>query len=627
MRRLLPVLVLLALGLAASGAQEAFDIVQYHIDMEVRENNSYEVTETLRVFFREERRGIIRDLPLYFDRRPVKVRSVSVPGREHKVSSDGRVMSIRIGSPDVYLRGEQVYTIKYVYDVGRDGLKDMDEFNHNLIGTEWATTIHRASFDIRLPKPFKPEDVNCTSGPYGSTDSSGVRWTVDGQRITGRMTQSLGPNEGLTIALPLPEGYWSGAAWHLPSVRALVSGYPLYVVVVLLAGFAWWAKGRAAKLYPSVQFEPPEGMTPAELGYVIDGFADTEDVTALVPYWADAGALRIEDPGKDAGGLRLVRVGELGPEAKPYERRMFDSLFSYGKDGVVNVSELSFKFHTALDQAKYSVETSFSSDPERRVFEPRKATLRLGSMEFSLAFLMGVLGYLPLLFLSLELGRAITGEGPVVFAFLFVSLFLLVLPFNTLSALFCKGVSMRRFLPLFAALSLAVAAGYGYLAVWFASVPPARFCAAIASSWACVFFMAIMNKRTPYGDKLLERILGFREFIDKAERDKLERLFEADPQYFYGILPWAIVMGLSAKWAAHFEGMALEAPAWYVGSRPDRFSARDFERSLGRSLGSMNASMSSAPRASSSSSGGRSGSSSSGGFSGGGSGGGGGRSW
>ena len=48
--------------------------------------------------------------------------------------------------------------------------------------------------------------------------------------------------------------------------------------------------------------------------------------------------------------------------------------------------------------------------------------------------------------------------------------------------------------------------------------------------------------------------------------DRLEALVEQDPKYFYSILPYAYVFGLSDKWAKKFKSIAVEPPNWFYGS-------------------------------------------------------------
>ena len=128
-----------------------------------------------------------------------------------------------------------------------------------------------------------------------------------------------------------------------------------------------------------------------------------------------------------------------------------------------------------------------------------------------------------------------------------------------------------------------------------------------------IVFLGIMKKRTPYGTEMLGRIKGFKEFLETAEKPRLEELVMEDPQYFYNILPYTYVLGVSNKWMKKFEDIALEAPTWYYGYT--NFSTYEFNKFMNSTYSSISSAMSSSP----SESGGGSG----GGFSGGGSGGGG----
>ena len=126
-----------------------------------------------------------------------------------------------------------------------------------------------------------------------------------------------------------------------------------------------------------------------------------------------------------------------------------------------------------------------------------------------------------------------------------------------------------------------------------------------------------MPKRTPYGNEILGRIKGFRNFLETAEKDKLEEMVMQDPNYFYNILPYTYVLGVSDKWISKFESISLEAPNWYGGT--SGFDINSFGTFMNSTMTSAQSAMSSSPSSSSSSSGG--------GSSGGGSGGGGGGSW
>ena len=138
--------------------------------------------------------------------------------------------------------------------------------------------------------------------------------------------------------------------------------------------------------------------------------------------------------------------------------------------------------------------------------------------------------------------------------------------------------------------------------------------------------LVYLPKRTKYGTEILGKLLGFKTFLETAEKNKLEAMVMENPTYFYDILPYTYVLGVSNKWIKKFEGIAMQPPTWY--DSPDVFTVHSFNTFIDNTMTSARDVMSSSPSTSSGSdSFGGGGFSSGGGFSGGGSGGGGGGSW
>ena len=603
-------------------ADEYFVIDHYQVDIDVMENNSYSITEVIDVNFQTERHGISLKIPRYFDDRPVDISNISVPGYETSINTGREFITVRIGSSDISVNGKVEYSISYTYDVGADRQSGMDEFNYNIIGHEIDTSIAEVEFRVKMPKAFDPAYVNCTSGDYGGTDNSNVEWEVKGNTISGRTLKPLENYQGVTVALPLPEGYWVGAVQHRETGWLLftIFGFPLYGIVIVLAFLLWYKKGRDTKLFPSVEFEPPEDMNPSEIGYIIDGSVENKDVTSLIIYWAEKGCLEIEE---EAGGkrkfkkkkLRLTKLKELNNSARDYERRVFDKLFSHGDGTSVSTDDLTNKFYKTIYEAKNDIKKSFTDNPARAIYVK-------GNKGF--VALTALFAALPIISVLMEGFTSFMGAGAVsvVFAIPF-SLFLIIPTFVLGSAITNRGVEGQKgkivFFIFFGGFSLLF---FAFFTVVGGGIPLYKYLSAVGSGIIVAVFVNLMTRRTEYGDRVLEKTLGFREFIKTAEREKLEMMFESNPSYFYSILPYAMVLGLSDKWSAHFEGMSVEPPRWYRGYHYSSFSAAAFSSNLNGSFSSLNTSMSSSP-----SSGGSSGSSSSGGFSGGGAGGSGVSSW
>ena len=71
----------------------------------------------------------------------------------------------------------------------------------------------------------------------------------------------------------------------------------LPLLVFFGMGLHWWRNGRdpSGPIAIPVRYEPPEDMTPAEMGVVLDERADTLDITATLLDLAVRGFLRIEE--------------------------------------------------------------------------------------------------------------------------------------------------------------------------------------------------------------------------------------------------------------------------------------------------------------------------------------------
>lgn len=69
------------------------------------------------------------------------------------------------------------------------------------------------------------------------------------------------------------------------------------------------------------------------------------------------------------------------------------------------------------------------------------------------------------------------------------------------------------------------------------------FWTAVVCAGIMTFFSCYLSKRTEYGTQILGRILGFKNFLETVEKDRLEAMVQDDPEYFYEILPVYICTG------------------------------------------------------------------------------------
>ena len=600
-------------------AMEAFVIDEYRVNVTIGENNIYLVTEDLAVTFSQQRHGLFRDIPARYTQpttgktRKILVNNIQVRNHPFQVNKSRSNVNIRIGSPDVFVNGSQHYRISYTLNVGKDNIPDYDEFYMNLIGNEWDTTINRASFEVVFPKPFDTTMYNLTGGFYGSVDNSFFSHEAEGSTIRAATTRQLQPHEGVTLRVELPEGYFVGA-------REIKDPFyrRMYVFLLLaLSGsvYLWYRYGRDDLVVTPVEFTPPEGMTPAETGYIIDGHTDTKDITALLIYWADKGYMSIEEI--DKKNFRFIKLKPLPPGSRSFEESLFDDLFK-NRDQV-DTSELKFKFAESLKFAKKDVTEFFRENPESRIFT-RKSRWARGFISFMILLTAGLTIWKLVSEMSSETAPSLilAGIGGVMIMVNAGLIQLLLDKWNTLGRFFRVFLLMLAPLPLLAATLIAL--------LLTLSTPqlPGLILAALVSIAGLTILSFIARKRTERGTLLFGKILGLKDFINRAELDRIKMLVDENPQYFYNVLPYAYSLGLSEKWAKNFNDIVTPPPSWYSGSSSSRipFTPVLFTHSLNNAMRTTEASMAAVKGSSAGGS-----MSGGGGFSGGGVGGGGGGSW
>ena len=113
----------------------------------------------------------------------------------------------------------------------------------------------------------------------------------------------------------------------------------------------------------------------------------------------------------------------------------------------------------------------------------------------------------------------------------------------------------------------------------------------IAGTGVTMFLAVISYARTPKYNEIMGKILGFRDFIRTAELDKLNELVEEDPEYFYHIVPYAYVFGLTNNWIKKFEDIEIVQPEWIVTSSNNSSDSFDAYM-MGRMMSDCNASVS-----------------------------------
>lgn len=620
-------------------------IDKYDINIVVNENNTFDITETITAYFNISKHGIFRTIPLKNtitrldgtkSTNRTQVTNISVDN-EYTTSRENGNYKLKIGSASRTLTGEQTYVIKYTYNIGKDPIKDYDELYYNIIGNEWDTVIGNITFSITMPKDFDSSKLGFSSGETGSTDNSKVKYNVIGNKITGSYNGILSVGEALTLRCELPEGYFIGAGLNFNLMN-----YIIYLIPILFLTFSillWYKFGRDDQIVETVEFYPLQGFNSLEVGFLYKGKAENQDVTSLLIYLANQGYIKIAEIEEKSffsksKGFKITKLKEydgnnvneqifLNGLFKKRPSISISSLFNKNvkQETIDNINEVTStdlynNFYITMNRILSNIN---NKENKNKIFE------KSASSKTIFILLMIIATYclitIPPIFSygeseNLLLALLFPGIG-------FTVLFKLV--FGETQTIYINGratyssIGTKIF-------GLVWGLGFGGIPWAFMVLPALKqdpiYLIGYGLGLVCVLGMVIclkyLPKRTPYGNEILGKLKGFKSFLETAEKEKLEAMVMQDPTYFYNILPYTYVLGVSDKWIKKFETISMQAPSWY--DSPTTFDMIAFGAFMNSTMTSAQNVMSSSP---SSNSGGSSG----GGSSGGGSGGGGGGSW
>lgn len=613
-------------------------IDKYDINIIVNENNTFDVTETIDTYFNVPKHGIFRTIPLKntikrldgtTSTNRTQIKNVSV-NAENSTSKEEGNYQIKIGSASETLTGEKEYIIKYTYNLGKDHVKDYDELYYNIIGNEWDTVIGNITFSITMPKSFDSSKLGFSAGRVGSTDSSKIKYSVSGNTITGSYNGILWENEALTVRCELPEGYFVGAGLDINLLNYIVYLFP--IIFLIIAILLWYKFGRDDQVIETVEFYPPEGFNSLEVGFLYKGEAVNQDVTSLLIYLANKGYIKIVETEEKslfskAKGFKIIKLKDYDGD-NVNERLFLNGLFamrrlntSSAENSInqnttpileVTSADLYDKFYITMSNILLNINNKENKNKilEKSASSKAKFIIFMIIATYCLITIPPVLEY---------------GESSLLVALLFPGIGFTVMFKMLLDPKLRNSSGNKLSYASVILFFLIWGLGFGGLP-WAMMVLPALqqdsiyligYFVGIFCVLGMVVCLTYLPKRTSYGNEILGKIKGFKNFLETAEKDQLEAMVAKNPTYFYNILPYTYVLGVSDKWIKKFEVISMQAPTWYDGS--DTFDVATFGTFMNSTMSSATSAMSYDSSSSSSDSGG--------GSAGGGSGGGGGGSW
>lgn len=253
--------------------------IEYQVARDVDNRSVLKTTETIVADFRvaNQNRGIERAIPTKYDGHPTSLEIESVTdgegkARQYSTSTDNDNEVLRIGNPDSYVQGIEVYKITYTQrDVTRFYADtDRDEWYWDTNGTEWQVPIDHltitAKIDAgingsRLGQPSCYKGIDTSNTPCNALRVSDTDYTVT--------VSNLAAGENVTLAFGFKPGTFAqyeptlferiAAIW---AIVTLITGVIGVIVVVWLIVVYYRRYNRSAELHiVPVQYIPPKNTS------------------------------------------------------------------------------------------------------------------------------------------------------------------------------------------------------------------------------------------------------------------------------------------------------------------------------------------------------------------------------
>ena len=218
-------------------------------------------------------------------------------------SKNGWTRALRIWIPgardadrQIIIRYRVANAIRFFYASSKEGA--LDELYWNVTGNDWTMPIDSVHARVVLPDGIAPYPVAVYTG---RVDQSRRMRKIEraGNIVDFTLLRGLYPHEGMTIGVGWPAGHISSRPSKTrEQLAAVVQWTPLLIplLVFFLAWKSWQKRGRDPKDGSYVvRYEPVDGVSPAELGTLVDNSADMDDITATLVDLAVRGFIRIEE--------------------------------------------------------------------------------------------------------------------------------------------------------------------------------------------------------------------------------------------------------------------------------------------------------------------------------------------
>lgn len=519
----------------------------------LHENNVYKYTEVIKVTLDEDNSCYVRTLPKEYIGR---ISNVNVKGYDFYFDENKGTISINIKK-----KGTKAFEISY--DV--EGTNNLGEKKDNfkiyfLNGTECPKdkALEKANFILTYSKNVKWDSWSFEQGSMkgeliAPDDKNVVEFHSDKDQEVGNVSP-------MWISAEFPKGFWSNASdigWTKNiSITLFVLGIIIFIVMRI-------ALGREKDIIITKTPYPPYEMTPMQVGYLVDGYVDNRDIIAQILYLAEEEYLKIREyekfqfefeylryPDKEDQGTKLLFNAIFAESDHPGSKvRLCDA-----SDRVRRILHLVRKKTARLfrgGRAAFTTGSKFGNSFVRLIYFVIVATLPLMNFSYTIATDN-----------DLEVGILASLSSALILTFLLSRVCISYMKLHR------KQVDGNKlYFRIWTGLYVVASVIYVYL---FRFAIDGRVGDIQVTLVSAVFLTVAplmlfgFRARGAKAADVYGSVQGFIEYIKETKGDELQQVAGDDGRYFFKILPYSYMFGVSMRVASNFQDISVPAPFWYL---------------------------------------------------------------
>lgn len=549
MRKILCILILAALMLMlTTGASAATSASEISVFATVSSDGSCQLTATATLHL--EQAGDSLHFPV-----PREATGITLNGARARVSSGSDAKLVDLSRLLGNVAGDFSINVSYTLNnvIHTTENQTLELRLPMLAG--FAYPVQALRFSVTLPgeNTAKPAFI---SGYHQASIEQSLSFSASGNTVSGYSLNTLKDHETLTMTLPVTAQMFPQTVVELPTSQA---DDIAMIVCAVLALLYWLLFLRCAPPRRTTTPDPVEGYSAGCMGSIL--CLQGTDLTMLAFSWAQLGYLLIQQ--ERSGRVVLHKRMDMGNERPGFERRLFQALFA--KRQTVDTSSLFYaqlcrKASIAAGCLPFLVQKRSGN---RTIFRVLTALIGVGA---------GVsLG------LSLSGGAALQGLWVVLLGIAGGISSWFIQPWAGELFLFGK----RRL-----SLSLTLCSVWLILGLIAGEVHIAALC--VAAQLLAGLMYAFGGRRTELGRQYMSQALGLRRYLCRVSAQELQRITEANPEYFHGLAPYALALGADKRFAARFGSTRLPACPYLTTGMDGHMTAAEWSRLMRSTAAAMN---------------------------------------